>query len=1015
MNEDPGAAAELERLAALRGYGVLDTEPERDYDDLVALAARLCAAPSALIAVVDRQRVWFKAKYGIAADELPRGRSFCADAIAQRELFEVRDAAADARYADNPLVTGGPGIRFYAAAPLISPEGHALGALCVLDRRPRELTADQRGTLEFLGRLVMTQLELRRRSREATRINGALLGILEDARRAESGMRESEALIRQSNERLQLVARATNDALWDWDMVADTIWGNAAYQALLDAGAIPIARAAQIWRRLVHPDDLPRVLTRLHEALDGDGDHWTDEYRFRRRDGAYLNVLDRGFIVRDAAGRATRMIGAVMDITERKRSEIRINHLNRVYEVLSAINQSLVRAKDRQEMLEASCRIAVESGGFGLAWIGLREGGVDPSPFRIQAFAADAPMTREFLEGIVHSAPANHCVFTLEALADGRHRICYDIASDPRARPWREDVLVLGYRSMASFPLLQDEGVVGVLNLYAKEVDFFDAAEVRLLDELAADISFGLTVDARERTRRQVEADLRASEERFREVVENIHEVFWVSDPKDRRVLYLSPLFEQVWGMPVAAVLARSAAWMEVIHPDDLPRVRHALEVDQVRGDYDETYRIVRSDGSIRWIRDRAYPIRGAGGEVLRMVGTAEDITAQRQLEHELRQAQKMEAIGLLAGGVAHDFNNILAAIMMQAEIAGAVPGVPEEALDLLEELKTSASRAASLTRQLLAFGRRQVMQPRVLDLNEIVNHLSTMLQRVLGEDVQLTLDLAPGPLMTFADSGMIGQLLMNLVINARDAMPKGGLLRIETRSRDLSPAEARLIPEITAGRHVCLRVADTGCGIAPEIQAHIFEPFFTTKEPGKGTGLGLPTVFGIVKQHRGAIRLDSEPGRGTTFEVLLRAAEGAEASAAAEPAAAPAPAKGTETVLVVEDEPSVRLLTRMVLERQGYQVLEAAHGAEAIEVWRRHGGRIALLFTDIVMPEGMSGRELADKLREHDPALKVIFTSGYSAEIAGREFSLQPGQNFVQKPTRPQAIVEAVRRCLDG
>jgi CheY-like chemotaxis protein len=352
--------------------------------------------------------------------------------------------------------------------------------------------------------------------------------------------------------------------------------------------------------------------------------------------------------------------------------------------------------------------------------------------------------------------------------------------------------------------------------------------------------------------------------------------------------------------------------------------------------------------------------------------------------------------------------------MIMQAELAAMVENTPKEVQDGLREIRVAAEHAANLTRQLLAFSRRQVMQPRPLDLNEIVTSLTKMLQRILGEDVRLQLNLHPRALLTRADAGMLDQVLLNLVVNARDAMPGGGRLFIETGETTFTEEEANAIPDTSPGRHVCLRVTDTGTGIAPENLSRIFEPFFTTKEPGKGTGLGLATVFGIVKQHRGSLTVESEVGKGTTFRIFLPAS-GVAGRLPDEAAMKPKPRGGTETILLVEDDAAVRMLTRAVLERQGYQVLEAAHGVEALKIWEQHQGIIQLLFTDIVMPRGISGRELAIRLQARNPKLRVIFTSGYSADIAGRELSLQEGQNFIQKPASPQQLLETVRRCLDG
>ena len=421
-----------------------------------------------------------------------------------------------------------------------------------------------------------------------------------------------------------------------------------------------------------------------------------------------------------------------------------------------------------------------------------------------------------------------------------------------------------------------------------------------------------------------------------------------------------------------------------------------------------------RKDGTLFEEEATITPVRDTAGNVVNYVAVKRDITREKQLEEQFRQSQKMEAIGQLAGGVAHDFNNILAVIMMQAELMALDEQISKETREGLRQIHLAAERAANLTRQLLLFSRKQVMQSRIVDLNEIVTSLTKMLQRILGEDVNLQLNLSSRPMLVRADGGMLDQVLLNIVINARDAMPGGGRLIVETAEETITAATAASCPGLAPGRHVCLRVTDTGSGIAPELLPRIFEPFFTTKEAGKGTGLGLATVFGIVKQHNGSILVESKIGTGTTFKILLPAAAEAEA-VLVQGAARPKPRGGTETILLVEDEKAVRMLTRVVLERQGYQVLEAAHGVEALQIWEQHSGPIHLLLTDIVMPEGISGRELATRLQERNARLRVIFTSGYSAEIAGRELALLPGQNFIQKPSAPLEILETVRRCLDG
>jgi CheY-like chemotaxis protein len=347
--------------------------------------------------------------------------------------------------------------------------------------------------------------------------------------------------------------------------------------------------------------------------------------------------------------------------------------------------------------------------------------------------------------------------------------------------------------------------------------------------------------------------------------------------------------------------------------------------------------------------------------------------------------------------------------------ISGAVePKLSENARAAFLEIKRTAERAASLTRQLLLFSRRQVMQPRTLDLNEMVTDLTKMLRRILGEDIQLQLNLSTKPLWTCADAGMLDQVLLNLSVNARDAMPTGGRLTIETGERVLSPDDAPRDPDVAPGPYVRLSVADTGCGISAEVLPRIFEPFFTTKEAGKGTGLGLATVFGIVKQHRGWVEVHSEPGQGAAFHVLLPAStHGADALGAAQ--AKPRPKRGDATILLVEDESSVRSVMRVALERHGYRVIEAAHGREALALEGQHGDQIQLLITDLVMPEGMDGRHLAEKLQTRRPHLKIIFMTGYSRDLAGRELTLQRGQGFIQKPFTIDELFEVVQRCLEG
>jgi PAS domain S-box-containing protein len=400
-------------------------------------------------------------------------------------------------------------------------------------------------------------------------------------------------------------------------------------------------------------------------------------------------------------------------------------------------------------------------------------------------------------------------------------------------------------------------------------------------------------------------------------------------------------------------------------------------------------------------------------GRPLLMLSLFRDITTQKRLEEQLRQSQKMEAIGQLAGGVAHDFNNILTVIHGHASLLSTA-SLDETVARSAHQITQAAERAAGLTRQLLTFSRRQLIQPKRLDMNKIVGNMTDMLGRILGEDVTLQLNYSTVPATVEADAGMMEQVLLNLDVNARDAMPRGGQLSVRISVVDVNESHMQHHPEARAGRFVCVSKTDTGSGIPPENLSRIFEPFFTTKEIGKGTGLGLATVYGIVKQHQGWVEVESTVGKGTTFSIYIPFV-GEEQAQMEKPASKVIVRGGTETILLTEDEKPVRELVARVLEKQGYKVLQAGAGAEAIEVWRAHKDEIHLLLTDLIMPGNMNGRELAEVLWMERPELKVIFTSGYSADIVGKDFKIESDLNFLQKPYHPQALALAVRRCLDG
>jgi signal transduction histidine kinase/CheY-like chemotaxis protein len=423
--------------------------------------------------------------------------------------------------------------------------------------------------------------------------------------------------------------------------------------------------------------------------------------------------------------------------------------------------------------------------------------------------------------------------------------------------------------------------------------------------------------------------------------------------------------------------------------------------------------RYLHPDGKTVWVTF-SYQRETHPDGTIEELTTVVDITELKRLEEQLRQSQKMEAIGQLAGGVAHDFNNILAIIELQIAMMKSDDDLSANQSESLNEIQTAAGRAANLTRQLLLFSRRQRLEPRELDLSDSITGMAKMLQRILGEDIQMQFQYAPQSLFIRADAGMMDQVLMNLTVNSRDAMPSGGRLIIATAAVEFDELASAQTPHARPGSFVRLTVSDTGKGIPPENLPHIFEPFFTTKDVGKGTGLGLATVFGIIQQHQGWINVYSETGRGTTFHIYLPRLTQTSARQAAAQAALNSAMGGNETILLVEDDAALRTTVSKALTKLGYQVLEVASGAQALEIWPAQRDKIDLVLTDLVMPGGMSGLELGQRLQSENPKTKIIYTSGYSAELVSKDFPMTEGVNFLSKPFPVPALARTIQAALE-
>jgi PAS domain S-box-containing protein len=524
-------------------------------------------------------------------------------------------------------------------------------------------------------------------------------------------------------------------------------------------------------------------------------------------------------------------------------------------------------------------------------------------------------------------------------------------------------------------------------------------------ERLRADRTAQDLVSAHEETQEVIERN----ESRYERLVENINDAI-IMDDIEGRLVFANRRFREWFGVSEAAI--GNVAAEEYVAPEWRPLL-HDQHRRQMSGESTPDhleYEGVRADGSRIWIEALITPVEEHG----RTVGTQyalRDITERKRLEAQFRQAQKMESLGRLAGAIAHDFNNLLTVINGYTELLLMGSSVPDPERATVEQIRSAGARAAELTQQLLAFSRKQVVQPKLLDLNTLAAEVKNLMRRLVGEDIELVSVLSPGLGMVMADAGQINQVLMNLLVNGRDSMPQGGRLTIETSNAEVDESFSNLHPEVAPGSYVRLSVSDTGIGMSEEIKRQIFEPFFTTKEQGKGTGLGLATVYGIVRQNRGGIWVWSEPGRGSVFHVYLPRVKAGAVVEETESARL-GELGGTETVLLVEDEDAVRQLAGDILKRSGYRVLQANSGPDAIALVQRYPETIHLLLTDVILPQ-MNGQALADALQAARPGLKVLYTSGYPAEVVGRGQASDRQVAYLPKPYSPEALVASVRKAL--
>ena len=867
-----------------------------------------------------------------------------------------------------------------------------------------------------------------------------------------------------SEERHRLAARATNDVIWDWDIRTSAVqWSEGAVSAFRTRSE-DLGRSIEWWSECIHAEDRDATTASLTDALDSDTQIWTAEYRFRCGDGTYAEMLDRGYVLRDPDGTPRRMIGSMLNLTERRAAERERDrffslsadmfciasfsgHFVRTNpafcsvlgyepdELLGVLALDLIHPDDRGAAIEGARtlasgemsqryenRLRCKDGSY--KWLGWTVQSAGKEQGLVYGVARDITeqkraeerlrASEEWYRLLFDANPLPMWVYDIETLSFvavndaaikhyGYSRSEFLGMRITDIRPGEEVPKVLAAARAPDSP--EFDG--GVWKHKTKDGRIISVEVVtHALSVLDRPARLTLAHDVTERNR--AEQALRETNDTLQTLIQ-ASPLAIVTTDLNGTVSEWNVAAERMFGWFAGDVLGRPIPIMPVEQLEDDMRRLSTTTGEQSFTGYET--RCARKDGTLVDVYISTAGLRGVGGK-LGTVWVIADVTERKMIEEQLRQAQKMDAVGQLAGGVAHDFNNLLTVITSYGQfLLNALPEQDPRRSDA-HQITQAAARAASLTRQLLAFSRRQVLQPQVLDLNEVIGDMERLLRRVISEDIALVTQLENTIGAVKADRGQIEQVVMNLVVNARDAMPNGGVLAISTRVVHLDAAYARRHAGVNPGKHVVFSVRDTGLGMDAATQQRIFEPFFTTKAKGKGTGLGLSTVYGIVRQSGGHIEVRSAPGRGTTFEIILPQVS-ATVPAKAEHAIHAALPRGTETVLVVEDEEAVRLIVRRVLRDQGYTILEARDGNEALRICAQKGDSIHLVLSDVIMP-GMGGRELSRALAVSRPALPILFMSGYNddGELTGTGGELGPG--VLAKPFTSETLARQVREALD-
>ena len=1209
---------ERHRLTALARYDVLDTPREPSFDEIVALAAKLCDVPIAVINFIGEDRQFFKAEVGLGVRETPLDSSFCAKAILEGDFLLVPDATLDPRFDCNPLVVGEPHIRFYAGALLKSEDGLPIGTLCTLDHRPRQLTDLQQETLRVLARQVMSQLELRRavakrdlRFEAAAASEHRLRLVLDSARdyaiittdeerritswsagaqetfdwsEQEAIGRPIDDIFTPEDRAADIPAQEANTALVDgcapdvrWHLRADgsRVFMNGSTHPLVGRGGGPVgflkiarnetaqreqteelartraeladseARFRNMadhapvmmwvtdetgccsylnrrwyeftgqseeealgigWTKATHPDD-QKMAEEAFMAAAAAQSPYRIEFRLRRADGTYRWAIDAAAPRFSDDGRFLGHVGSVIDIDERRESEDALRRANTLLEAVMEAVPGVVYAKDAAGRMLAANRGTVElvgkppaeiigrtdaeflndpaqaeavmandarimaenrtevleetvsrSDGSRATWlstkapfrdargavIGLVGSSIDiterkDSEERLRQSEARLSEERARLATLIENLPVGVCFLTSQGdvlLANPAYRRFLPDGTLPSRLPdtdqrwagWDEHGRPLTRNDYPGARALRGEATAGTEFLCrSSEGESWVRVSGVPLDgdggRLAGAMIVLVDVTEQKCAQRALEQLNTTLESQVAERTADRDRMWRLSTDLmlvarfDATITAVNPAWTTLLGWSEGDLVGRP--FLELVHPDDRESTlaetgRLADGLTTLR--FENRYQ--HKDGSYRALSWTAVPDENFIHAVARDVEAEKKAQSElEQAQEQLRQAQKMEAVGQLTGGIAHDFNNLLTGVigsldMMQRQLAKGDLGKVER---YTTTAITSANRAAALTHRLLAFSRRQPLDPKPTNANRLVTGMEELLRRTIGEAVRLEMVTAGGLWQTLCDPHQLESAILNLAINARDAMPEGGTLTIETCNAHLDDAYSAMQREVKPGQYVCICVTDTGVGMTADTIAKAFEPFFTTKPIGQGTGLGLSMIYGFARQSEGYAKIYSEVGKGTTFKLYLprHYGEGEEAEAPSAGLGDEHRAEHGEVVLVVEDETAVRALVVDVLEELGYRALEAVDGPSGLKLLQSDL-RIDLLITDIGLP-GLNGRQLADAARERRPDLNVLFMTGYAENATIANGFLEPGMEMITKPFAIDALASRIRAIIEG